>query len=459
MDGWVAVCKGVKTRSDKTEEKRRKRSFIFIQEEEGDPAVEAGPDVVEIAAPPSLERACSKAKERRQGPSHSTELRRRRRNTKPRRAPTPPHVTHVWAEEEEEEEEEDDDDSKREEREMEEGGELYYCGQLEAPPSASSSSSSSCPREKVEGLSLADLEGASKAEGEGLLAWPDCAICLNRPTGREGAVVENCRHSFCFVCIVHWASLARVCPLCKQRFGAILHDVRLLPGPAARLSFRRLCLSPEAKGGPPAAASASESSQRAPLPQTPCSEGDEERRRRVYAGRLRAVPPAAVLDENCALELAFARRLPPEVANNEAWKSRLRPWVVRELRSVLEEDDVELLALMVRSCLQDFARQTQSLRRSQKPPASSAGRTRGAPLAAPPTGATGRAWPTPEAREKGEGEERAAREAWEGCLRVRLEEFLVGDTDTFLHELFCFAASPSRTVAVYDASLRYSPTN
>ncbi|RMC19437.1 hypothetical protein DUI87_04048 [Hirundo rustica rustica] len=51
-----------------------------------------------------------------------------------------------------------------------------------------------------------------------------CPICLGDVD--NAAHVDTCLHTFCFGCIRQWAAVRAACPLCRQRFGRILHTVR-----------------------------------------------------------------------------------------------------------------------------------------------------------------------------------------------------------------------------------------
>ncbi|KAF4805344.1 E3 ubiquitin-protein ligase Topors-like protein [Turdus rufiventris] len=51
-----------------------------------------------------------------------------------------------------------------------------------------------------------------------------CPICLGDLD--NAAHVGTCLHTFCFGCIRQWAAVRAACPLCRQRFGRILHTVR-----------------------------------------------------------------------------------------------------------------------------------------------------------------------------------------------------------------------------------------
>lgn len=32
-------------------------------------------------------------------------------------------------------------------------------------------------------------------------------------------------HSFCYLCIIQWSELSRLCPLCKKYYTALIHTV------------------------------------------------------------------------------------------------------------------------------------------------------------------------------------------------------------------------------------------
>ena len=47
-----------------------------------------------------------------------------------------------------------------------------------------------------------------------------CNICLEGIS--ESAQLNNCRHRFCKRCIMEWANINTVCPLCRQPFTQII---------------------------------------------------------------------------------------------------------------------------------------------------------------------------------------------------------------------------------------------
>ncbi|CAH0405219.1 unnamed protein product [Chilo suppressalis] len=53
---------------------------------------------------------------------------------------------------------------------------------------------------------------------------PNCAICLG--TCRNKSFTDSCLHQFCFKCLLTWSRVKAECPLCKQNFRSIIHNVR-----------------------------------------------------------------------------------------------------------------------------------------------------------------------------------------------------------------------------------------
>ncbi|XP_038207931.1 E3 ubiquitin-protein ligase Topors [Zerene cesonia] len=53
---------------------------------------------------------------------------------------------------------------------------------------------------------------------------PNCAICLG--TCKNKSFTDSCLHQFCFKCLLTWSKVKAECPLCKQNFKSIIHNVR-----------------------------------------------------------------------------------------------------------------------------------------------------------------------------------------------------------------------------------------
>lgn len=151
-----------------------------------------------------------------------------------------------------------------------------------------------------------------------------CAICLLERS-RDTCLLEKCLHGFCRQCILEWAEIGGlVCPLCKRRSARILYDVK---SPA---NYKVLELDQK--------------------------KGKKERwwtgahhfRRDVYLqqipGRLPRAFPQPYYTKG------------PSFFGGSSWEARLmreraKEWVTRELQSLLEEEDVSLVCIVVCSLL------------------------------------------------------------------------------------------------------------
>jgi len=51
-----------------------------------------------------------------------------------------------------------------------------------------------------------------------------CVICFEHIAQKNKAIIKNCSHEFCFVCIKSWIENAVTCPLCKQEFNVLQHS-------------------------------------------------------------------------------------------------------------------------------------------------------------------------------------------------------------------------------------------
>jgi hypothetical protein len=51
-----------------------------------------------------------------------------------------------------------------------------------------------------------------------------CVICFEHISQDKKAVIKNCSHAFCFVCIKSWMQTTITCPLCKQSIDILQHS-------------------------------------------------------------------------------------------------------------------------------------------------------------------------------------------------------------------------------------------
>lgn len=91
--------------------------------------------------------------------------------------------------------------------------------QLNSPTSSTKTESSSKNRilsKNNDEQSSADVDRAKSPE--------KCSICLCAPENR--CYTDSCYHEFCFVCLLEWSKVKAECPLCKQKFRNIIHNIR-----------------------------------------------------------------------------------------------------------------------------------------------------------------------------------------------------------------------------------------
>ncbi|KAK6991187.1 hypothetical protein BgiMline_014541 [Biomphalaria glabrata] len=83
-----------------------------------------------------------------------------------------------------------------------------------AKPTGGSVESSNTDKEKP----------AVEAEPQRRESPDNCSICLGPFINKS--FTSSCAHSFCFVCLKQWSKVKAECPLCKQPFTSIFHNIR-----------------------------------------------------------------------------------------------------------------------------------------------------------------------------------------------------------------------------------------
>ncbi|KAF8777270.1 E3 ubiquitin-protein ligase Topors-like [Argiope bruennichi] len=53
---------------------------------------------------------------------------------------------------------------------------------------------------------------------------PNCPICLEPLQNKS--FTDSCCHQFCFTCLLEWSKVKAECPLCKQQFKSIVHNLQ-----------------------------------------------------------------------------------------------------------------------------------------------------------------------------------------------------------------------------------------
>ena len=66
-------------------------------------------------------------------------------------------------------------------------------------------------------ISDSDSDGTKSPEAR-------CSVCLGHIENKSFS--NTCFHTFCYICILEWSKVKAVCPLCKQPFTCIIHNVR-----------------------------------------------------------------------------------------------------------------------------------------------------------------------------------------------------------------------------------------
>ncbi|XP_059158478.1 uncharacterized protein LOC131942609 [Physella acuta] len=67
-------------------------------------------------------------------------------------------------------------------------------------------------------------ETTTEAEEHRRESPDNCSICLGPFNNKS--FTSSCAHSFCFVCLKQWSKVKAECPLCKQPFTSIFHNIR-----------------------------------------------------------------------------------------------------------------------------------------------------------------------------------------------------------------------------------------
>ena len=184
----------------------------------------------------------------------------------------------------------------------------------------------------------------------------NCPICLGRLENRS--YTDTCFHKFCFVCLVEWSKVKPVCPLCKQPFTSVIHNVQSYE------KFEQLPVTPANSG---TAAVPESNRSRFRYPTTVICGSSERRRQRdslQRPSRLRRrgssrfdVPPPAFTssfrrsiyrDELWVRHVEDSGRYRDTsaafFARNPAAVHRLMPWLNRELMALLRNPaDVSFL--------------------------------------------------------------------------------------------------------------------
>lgn len=190
----------------------------------------------------------------------------------------------------------------------------------------------------------------------------NCPICLGRLENRS--YTDTCFHKFCFVCLVEWSKVKPVCPLCKQPFTSVIHNVQSYE------NFEQLPITSGSSG----TAAVADSNQSRFRYATTVIRGSSERRRQRESlqrpSRLRRrgtsrfdIPPPAFTSSfrrsiyrdglwvRSVADSGRYRDVSAEFfAHNPTAVHRLMPWLNRELMALLRNPaDVTFLLEVILS--------------------------------------------------------------------------------------------------------------
>eukprot|EP00730_Choanoeca_flexa_P006480 TRINITY_DN12161_c1_g12_i1.p1 TRINITY_DN12161_c1_g12~~TRINITY_DN12161_c1_g12_i1.p1 ORF type:complete len:557 (+),score=122.78 TRINITY_DN12161_c1_g12_i1:297-1967(+) len=232
-----------------------------------------------------------------------------------------------------------------------------------------------------------------------------CPICLSREM-EDRALADVCFHSFCFECLQAWSKVNPSCPLCKQPFNSIIHNIQsetlfdqypiqqpIVKQPESSTEQARRWADSYSQFQP---SRRTQSRARSRQRRQPRVAAAVERRQAVYAAQLRVMPEYDSRLQARLRDVAPAAMQLPEVGR------RLTPWLDRELRVLVGASNVAFVANYVLSLVQKMDFRCVAL------------------------------------------------------VKPILEPFLGRYTEHFLHEFVHFAMSPLDMMA-YDQHARYQP--
>ncbi|KAK3612351.1 hypothetical protein CHS0354_011069 [Potamilus streckersoni] len=225
------------------------------------------------------------------------------------------------------------------------------------------------------GSTNAEKQSSPKSDRES--PEPTCAICLGKLENKS--FTDSCFHMFCFVCLLEWSKVKAECPLCKQSFKSIVHNVRSyddydqyhVPRPEQRDAtelfdrrFRyRTTLTGDHRYVIPHDASLLQQQLELDLLQRPSrwsgaltahaqfrarrQAATSEFRRRIYQNNLRIMEPRVKRQRDAS---------PGFYHRNPACTHRLLPWLNRELNALLHnhESHVAFVIELIMSLIMRF---------------------------------------------------------------------------------------------------------
>lgn len=205
---------------------------------------------------------------------------------------------------------------------------------------------------------------------------PNCAICLGKLQNKS--FTDSCFHMFCFTCLLEWSKVKAVCPLCKQAFKSIIHNVR------SNQEYDQYFLRPEESGSPDGGRfryrstltterwmfrQQMEQQRQLRMLQRPTSHTARSQWRRMRQAATSAFRQHIYTENMWVRDLSHPPNRPPRYRNisvaffkrNPAASHRLVPWLNRELNVILHnrEDHVQFVLELIMDLIKRFEIQSE----------------------------------------------------------------------------------------------------
>ncbi|XP_063905223.1 E3 ubiquitin-protein ligase Topors-like isoform X2 [Zophobas morio] len=172
---------------------------------------------------------------------------------------------------------------------------------------------------------------------------PHCAICLG--TCKNKSRANSCMHEFCYTCLLEWSRIKAECPLCKQEFKSILHNIKSINEYDVHIvenipvENNRYLDNASLIYLPPATPPMHHYQFRYTHHRRRRGDTSTSFRRSVYAENLWVYAPPDITGRYRDVSPSYYR-------NNPAARTRLVPWLNRELNALLHENTQHVMRLV-----------------------------------------------------------------------------------------------------------------
>ncbi|XP_008195988.1 E3 ubiquitin-protein ligase Topors isoform X2 [Tribolium castaneum] len=172
---------------------------------------------------------------------------------------------------------------------------------------------------------------------------PHCAICLG--TCKNKCRANSCMHEFCYSCLLEWSRIKAECPLCKQEFKSILHNIKSLNEYDVHIvenitvENNRYLENASLIYLPPATPPVHQYHFRYTNHRRRRGDTSTSFRRSVYTDNLWVYAPPDITGRYRDVSPSYYR-------HNPAARTRLVPWLNRELNALLYENTQQVMHLV-----------------------------------------------------------------------------------------------------------------